>query len=121
MVLLLIPTFNYIIYPLLAKCNLLTKPLQKMSLGMFISASAFVASGLLQLAVEQGLTATPNYYSDTSIVFVNGDCDKLEISGFDKVWNEDFSDIELPVGNRTQTIDFILNIDDVTETLKDSR
>jgi len=120
MVLLLIPTFNYIIYPLLAKCNLLTQPLQKMSCGMFISASAFLVSGVLQLAVEQGLTATPNYYSDTSVVFVNGDCEKLEISGFDMVWNDDFSDIELPVGSRTQTHDFILNIDDVTAALKDS-
>ena len=88
---------------------------------MFISASAFLVSGVLQLAVEQGLTATPNYYSDTSVVFVNGDCEKLEISGFDMVWNDDFSDIELPVGSRTQTHDFILNIDDVTAALKHSR
>lgn len=56
LVLLLIPAFNYIIYPLLAKCNLLKTPLQKMSCGMFISASAFVCSGLLQLAVEKELT-----------------------------------------------------------------
>ena len=56
LVLLLIPAFNYIIYPLLAKCNLLKTPLQKMTCGMFISASAFVCSGLLQLAVEKELT-----------------------------------------------------------------
>ena len=56
LVLLLIPLFNYIIYPLLAKFNLLTRPLQKMSCGMFISILAFLVSGFLQLAVEKGLT-----------------------------------------------------------------
>ena len=76
MVLILIPTFNYLLYPLLAKagfpngvislvrfprfwlveipfkCRLLRTPLQKITTGMFLASLAFVVSGTLQLFVE---------------------------------------------------------------------
>lgn len=46
-VLLFIPFFETIVYPLLAKIGI-RKPLQKISLGGFLAALAFVLSAILQ-------------------------------------------------------------------------
>ena len=68
------------------------------------------------------MIAVPSYYSDTSVVFVNGDCTKLEFENFDKLFGSDeFKSFSLPVGNRTKTHDTILNIDEVGARLKDRR
>ena len=120
MVLALIPLFNYVIYPLLAKCNLLKTPLQKMSCGMFISASAFVVSGFLQLAVEKGLTETPSYYSDTAVVFVNGDCSEVQLNNFDDLWSVDYEK-SLKKGERTATHDDILDLENTIDSMEQSR
>ena len=64
---------------------------------------------------------TPNYYSDTAVVIVNGDCNKLQLKGFEKLWGEDYSDIDLSAGDRTPTHDSILNIDEVFSILQDDR
>lgn len=52
LILLFIPLFQYIIYPLLAKCNLLTSPLEKMIWGGFLAALAFVVSATVSLSIE---------------------------------------------------------------------
>ena len=50
--LIMIPIFNSVIYPLAAKCNLLTTSLQRVGLGFFFAALAFGVSGLVDLELE---------------------------------------------------------------------
>ena len=52
MILVMIPLFNTVIYPLCAKCNLLTTSLQRIGLGFFMAALAFGVSGILDLELE---------------------------------------------------------------------
>ena len=52
LIIILIPVFELIIYPLLAKRNLLVKPLQRMSVGMFLAALSFLIAGILELVIR---------------------------------------------------------------------
>ncbi|CBY36987.1 unnamed protein product [Oikopleura dioica] len=72
-VLFLIPLCNSVVFPLLARCNILKTPLQKMSTGMFLAVGAFIISGFLQIGIEYGLTPVPDYYGQTVVVVANGD------------------------------------------------
>jgi len=51
-VLLLIPTFDRVVYPLLRRVGLPMRPLQRMGAGMLLSAVAFVITGFLQLGIN---------------------------------------------------------------------
>lgn len=55
LILVLIPLFDKIIYPLLDKCGILNKPLQRMVVGLYISAGAFVVAGLVQIKLDNTL------------------------------------------------------------------
>ncbi|XP_076316744.1 solute carrier family 15 member 1-like [Tachypleus tridentatus] len=55
-----IPLFEYVIYPLLAKCNLLIRPLQRITFGGFLTATAFVIAGFLQIKIESTLPVLPS-------------------------------------------------------------
>jgi len=52
LILILIPIFELFIYPKLAKCGILVKPLERMSVGMFLAAFSFMISGILDLMLE---------------------------------------------------------------------
>lgn len=52
LILFFIPIFETLIYPFLAKFNLITRPLQKISVGGLLTALAFVVSGLLELQLQ---------------------------------------------------------------------
>ncbi|EEC18133.1 oligopeptide transporter, putative, partial [Ixodes scapularis] len=52
LILILVPFFAYIVYPLFARCNLLNKPLQKITIGGLAAAAAFGAAGCLDLVLE---------------------------------------------------------------------
>ena len=52
LILIMIPIFNSVVYPLAAKCNLLTTSLQRVGLGFFFAALAFGVSGLVDLELE---------------------------------------------------------------------
>ena len=45
----------------------------------------------------------------------------MQLKGFETLWGEDYSDIDLSAGDRTPTHDSILNIDEVSSVLKDGR
>lgn len=51
LILALVPVFESLIYPLFAKCGLLT-PLQRMGAGGVLAAIAFIFSGFLELTLE---------------------------------------------------------------------
>jgi dipeptide/tripeptide permease len=52
----MIPLFQYVIYPLLAKRNLLKRPLQRMTTGGILVAISFIIYAFLQLRIESSLT-----------------------------------------------------------------
>lgn len=52
LILAFIPLFDSCIYPLLAKCHLLKKPLQRLTVGMLLAAVAFSISAILELQLE---------------------------------------------------------------------
>jgi solute carrier family 15 oligopeptide transporter 1 len=63
LILLFIPLFDKVIYPLLNKCGLLRKPLQRLTVGGLLAGIAFIASGMVELELEVsfGLDIT-NWY-----------------------------------------------------------
>lgn len=54
-VILLIPTFEFVMYPLLSKIGI-RRPLQRMTLGMCLAAISFILAALVQFKIER----TPN-------------------------------------------------------------
>lgn len=70
LILALVPVFSYLVYPLLNRCNLLTRPLQKITVGGLAAAAAFAVAGCFDLALEgAGEAAIPPGYS--RVMFVN--------------------------------------------------
>ena len=55
-IILLIPFFESIVYPLFARCKLLTRPLQRMVLGMAIAGLAFVMAALVEVYIQSQST-----------------------------------------------------------------
>jgi proton-dependent oligopeptide transporter, POT family len=53
-VLVLIPLFNYVLYPLVEKLGFKITPLRKMGAGLFITALSFLVIGLLQTDIQSG-------------------------------------------------------------------
>ncbi|KAG8183173.1 hypothetical protein JTE90_013692 [Oedothorax gibbosus] len=69
LIIILIPIFDYAVYPLFNKCNLLKKPLQRIAVGGFLSALAFVVTGLVELKLESGFPIFPeNGLTDLNII-----------------------------------------------------
>lgn len=52
LILLMIPLYDQVIYPLLGKLGFALKPIRRMSIGMLLGALAFLVSGLLQVAID---------------------------------------------------------------------
>lgn len=51
-ILCLVPLFDQVIYPALAKCNIMTKPLTRITVGLFLAAVSFIVAGGLELILE---------------------------------------------------------------------
>eukprot|EP00094_Tigriopus_californicus_P007929 TCALIF_07633-PA protein Name:"Similar to Slc15a1 Solute carrier family 15 member 1 (Rattus norvegicus)" AED:0.21 eAED:0.21 QI:166/0.07/0.07/0.78/0.92/0.85/14/0/789 len=59
LILIFIPIFDKIIYPLFARCNMLKSPLQKIVTGGCLLAVAFVISGVVELILEKTYPVPP--------------------------------------------------------------
>ncbi|CAH1400788.1 unnamed protein product [Nezara viridula] len=59
LVLFFIPLFESIIYPFLAKLRLVRNPLQKLTVGGFLAAFAFLLSGALEIYIQQENAPSP--------------------------------------------------------------
>jgi len=59
LILVMIPIFNSAIYPLLARCNLLKSNLQRIGVGFFCAALAFIVSGIVDLQLEKTYPTLP--------------------------------------------------------------
>jgi len=60
LVLILLPLFDRVIYPIFNKCGLLKKPLQKMCAGGFLTAASFFISGFLELQMQKTYEKVPH-------------------------------------------------------------
>ncbi|QDU03767.1 POT family MFS transporter [Gimesia chilikensis] len=58
-ILVLVPTFNYVVYPLIDKVFTLT-PLRKISIGFFLTAASFAIVALIQIAIDRSPDNPPN-------------------------------------------------------------
>ncbi len=54
LVMMFIPIFSCVIYPLVERCGITVTPLRRMGAGMVLSGVSFVAAGLIQLAIDGG-------------------------------------------------------------------
>ncbi|XP_060564835.1 peptide transporter family 1-like [Ruditapes philippinarum] len=52
LILALIPLFDKVVYPFLDLCKVSNRPLQRMVVGLYITAGAFVCAGLVQLKID---------------------------------------------------------------------
>lgn len=53
LILILIPLFDRVVYPLLAKCGLLTTPLQRIVTGGFLVCAAFLMSAAVEINIDR--------------------------------------------------------------------
>lgn len=59
LVIVLVPVFEGLIYPVLGKYNIWTCPLHRMGWGGFLAMASFVIAGFLQLAVDRTMVKLP--------------------------------------------------------------
>ncbi|CAL1279374.1 unnamed protein product [Larinioides sclopetarius] len=79
LILILIPVFDNIIYPLGTKCNISHTPLRRMTVGGLLSAFSFVLAAIIQMRIETELPAIPSEgYSD--LIIINNSPCRLDIS-----------------------------------------
>uniref|UniRef100_A0A131YCL5 Oligopeptide transporter 1 n=1 Tax=Rhipicephalus appendiculatus TaxID=34631 RepID=A0A131YCL5_RHIAP len=80
LILVLVPVFSYGVYPMFNRCNLLNRPLQKITVGGLAAAAAFAVAGCLDLALESGAEASsPAGFS--RLTFVNTLPCPVQVSG----------------------------------------
>ncbi|GBO27158.1 Solute carrier family 15 member 1 [Araneus ventricosus] len=79
-IIIFIPVFNSVIYPLLLKCGLCRTPLQRMTVGGVLVAVAFVMTGFIQLEIEKELPEYPPEGFSELIIINNSPCD-LDLKG----------------------------------------
>jgi len=69
LILFLLPLFDKFIYPAFAKCNMLVKPLQRMTAGGILTALAFFVSGFLELEMMKTYAKIPDVgFSDIHLM-----------------------------------------------------
>ena len=71
MILAALPFFAKLVYPAFEACGIKMTPLRKMSAGQLITAFSFVASALVQNAIEDDLTPVPNYKTQNALMVLN--------------------------------------------------
>lgn len=68
-ILLFIPLFELILYPLFAKLHLFRKPLQRMAGGLSVTALAYVVAGVVELKVQSADTSLG--VGEGKVIFTN--------------------------------------------------
>ncbi|XP_057300267.1 peptide transporter family 1-like isoform X1 [Hydractinia symbiolongicarpus] len=97
LVLILIPAFNIVIYPMFERCRLGLSPLKKMVGGMLLAAVAFAITGFMQIKIQDVQSPPPAPPATmTSVDFINvSPCEVIELNP------SSFLKISLPYGQNT--------------------
>ncbi|XP_047139390.1 peptide transporter family 2 isoform X1 [Hydra vulgaris] len=96
LVLIMIPLFDIIIYPMLERCRIPLSPLKKMTIGMFLAAVAFVVCGFMQIKIQSVEEIAKPNPGKANVDFINASpCETLFIN------KESFFSIELPYGKKS--------------------
>ena len=85
LILILIPFFNWIVYPVFGKCNLLKKPLQRMVIGMFLAGIAFIAAALVEYGIQTSYmtkNSAPNAIQIVNLAPVDMKVDTTTVASF---------------------------------------
>lgn len=72
LVLALIPMFEIFIYPSFNKCGLITKPIQRMTVGGLIASLAFVSTALIEFRIQQFLPPSEPQAGRVNLLLLNG-------------------------------------------------
>lgn len=67
-----IPVFEMFIYPGLARCGLMKRPLQRMTMGGFLAAIAFLSAAAVELRIQQFLPPNEPKLGSANLILVNG-------------------------------------------------
>ncbi|GBM37469.1 Solute carrier family 15 member 2 [Araneus ventricosus] len=101
LIVVMMPLFEYVIYPALSELRLCRRPLQKMVAGGLLTAIAFIMSGFIQLQIEANLPdKMPPGIAEVSILN-NSPC-LLDIQGDRKYDLKPFKErvIRVPMGTK---------------------
>lgn len=89
LILMFIPIFDWIVYPLLERVGI-KRPLQKLSIGGFLAALAFIVSGILETQLEKTYAQLPEPTESQMRIFNGFSCDFgvkttdiIDIGGFE--------------------------------------
>ncbi|GBO15095.1 Solute carrier family 15 member 2 [Araneus ventricosus] len=84
LMIILIPTFEFAMYPLLNKLGLLRTQLQKIGTGGLLNALAFIMAGVVQLSIESDLPTKPKAGFGELTVINNSPC-TVNFTGEDNI------------------------------------
>ncbi|XP_008991684.4 solute carrier family 15 member 1 [Callithrix jacchus] len=60
LIVIMVPIFDAVLYPLIAKCGFNFTSLKKMTVGMFLASMAFVVAAIVQVEIDKTLPVFPN-------------------------------------------------------------
>lgn len=113
LILLFIPLFSYGVYPLLARCNLLKSSLQRMVVGGFLAAVAFLVSALISMKLEATYPELPSAGHAQVRIYNPLDCN-LIISDLGDV---DKNQITIASMNHRDYLDVVVNKNEPDNTV----
>lgn len=87
MVMILIPTFTFFIYPTLEKLGLKMTPLRRMSIGMFLGAVAFASIAIVQSWIENGEVLSIGWQAMPYLIITMGEV-MVSITGLEFAYTQ---------------------------------
>ncbi|KAM9192483.1 solute carrier family 15 member 1 [Dugong dugon] len=97
LIVVMVPTVDAVVYPLIAKGGFNFTPLKKMTVGMFLASMAFIAAAILQVEIDKTLPVFPKG-NEIQLKVMNIGSDGVNIS---------FSGVMKPLGPVSQTDGFM--------------
>uniref|UniRef100_A0A2K5DTI3 Solute carrier family 15 member 1 n=1 Tax=Aotus nancymaae TaxID=37293 RepID=A0A2K5DTI3_AOTNA len=79
LIVIMVPIFDAVLYPLIAKCGFNFTSLKKMTVGMFLASMAFVAAAIVQVEIDKTLPVFPNG-NEVQIKVLNIGNDNMSVS-----------------------------------------
>lgn len=100
----LIPIFEATLYPFLRRQNINFSPLKRMGLGMWLAGLAFVVAALVQMMIDENLTAVPKS-DETTLRVLNGAGCEVELGG--NIYGWDTNPAFVSSGNASDTLELM--------------